>query len=152
MQNNHLWHLPQLSDSLLDWERFHLLKLGIWAAVCVLVGATALWTIRRRANVDLARHFAMQTAAWGAVNLAIVAFAAGTVAPRELAAVVSLDRFLWLNVGLDVGYVAVGATLALVGWRLVRRHGLIGAGLGVIVQGLALCILDLQLTAHISRG
>jgi sulfite exporter TauE/SafE len=101
---------------------------------------------------DFARHFAIQTAAWGAVNLAIVAIAADTVAPRNVASVVSLDRFLWLNVGLDAGYMAVGATLALVGWRLGRRRGLIGAGIGVVVQGLALCILDLQLTAHISRG
>ena len=65
----------------------------------------------------------------GAVNLAIVAFATGAVAPRDSASVDSLDRFLWLNVGLDVGSIAVGATMTL-----------------------ALCILDLQLTAHISRG
>jgi hypothetical protein len=136
----------------MEWEQFHLLKLGVWAAACVIVGAIILWLERRRANGHFGRHFAIQTAAWGVVNLVIVAFAAGTVAPRDVASVVSLDRFLWLNVGLDVGYVAVGATLALAGWRLGRRRGLIGAGIGVLVQGLALCILDLQLTAHISRG
>jgi hypothetical protein len=147
-----MWPIHQDSAPLLEWERFHLLKLGVWAAVCLIAGATILWIARRRANDDFARHFAIQTAAWGAVNFAIVAFATGAVAPRDSASVVSLDRFLWLNVGLDVGYIAVGATMALAGWRLGRRRGLIGAGLGVIVQGLALCVLDLQLTAHISRG
>ena len=45
----------------------------------------------------------------------------------------------------------VGATLALCGWKFGRRLGLVGAGLGVIVQGLALAVLDLQLSAGIVR-
>ncbi|MFM9014132.1 MAG: DUF6992 family protein, partial [Gemmatimonadota bacterium] len=68
-----------------------------------------------------------------------------------LAGAVALDRFVWLNVGLDLGYVLVGLTLALTGWRLGRRLGLVGAGLGVRVQGRALALLDLQLTARILR-
>jgi hypothetical protein len=32
-----------------------------------------------------------------------------------------------------------------------RRLGLVGAGLGVVVQGVALAILDLQLTAVVLR-
>lgn len=147
-----MWQFPPDSAPIIEWERFHLLKLGVWAAASIVVGATTLWIARRRTNGDLVRHFAIQSLSWGAVNLAIVLFAAGGVAPRGAASLLSLDRFLWMNVGLDVGYIAVGVTLALVGWRLGRRSGLIGAGLGVIVQGLALCILDLQLTAHISRG
>jgi hypothetical protein len=45
----------------------------------------------------------------------------------------------------------VGAALALAGWRLGRRLGLVGAGVGVIVQGSALLVLDLVLAAQISR-
>jgi sulfite exporter TauE/SafE len=108
--------------------------------------------VRLRQHRELLRHFAIQTAAWGAINLAIAAFASRTVVSRDAAAVVSLDRFIWLNVGLDAGYIGVGATIALIGWRLGRRAGFVGAGLGVIIQGLALLILDVQLTAHISRG
>jgi hypothetical protein len=78
---------------------------------------------------------------WGMQSLAV----------RDLAAATRLDRFLWLNVGLDVGYVMVGVTLLLVAWRAVRRPGLIGAGIAVIVQALALVILDLLLAAQISR-
>jgi len=58
---------------------------------------------------------------------------------------------LWLNIGLDAGYVLVGLTLAIVGWKVGRRLGLVGAGIAVVVQGLALALLDLVLAAQISR-
>jgi hypothetical protein len=47
--------------------------------------------------------------------------------------------------------VLVGITLIVVGWRVARRPSLVGAGLGVIVQGAALAMLDLALAAQISR-
>jgi len=70
---------------------------------------------------------------------------------RDLAGATRLDRFLWLNIGLDAGYVLVGGTLLVLGWRLARRMGLVGAGLAVIVQGAALALLDLVLAGQISR-
>ena len=45
----------------------------------------------------------------------------------------------------------VGATLAIAGWKLARRLGLVGAGIGIVVQGLALTLLDLVLASQISR-
>jgi hypothetical protein len=38
--------------------------------------------------------------------------------------------------------VAVGATLAIAGWRLGRRPGAVGAGVAIIVQGIALLVFD----------
>jgi hypothetical protein len=38
-----------------------------------------------------------------------------------------------------------------VGWRLGRRLGLVGAGLAVVIQGIALALLDLVLAGQISR-
>jgi hypothetical protein len=58
-------------------------------------------------------------------------------------------QLLWLTVVLDAGYMAVGITLALTGWRWGRRPGALGAGAGVLVQGLALLLLDLRLLALI---
>ncbi len=52
---------------------------------------------------------------------------------------------LWFNTGLDAGYMAVGLTLALTAWRWGARAGGIGAGIGIIVQGAALFLLDLRL-------
>lgn len=142
----------QWADSLLQVEQFHLLKLFAWAAVSVVTGSALLAMLRvRRVESPLLMHFAVQSVAWGAVDMAIALWAGRGLVLRDLEAAVALDRFVWFNIGLDVGYVAVGATLALLGWRATRRMGLVGAGLGVIVQGLALTVLDLQLAAGIVR-
>jgi hypothetical protein len=140
------------ADTLLAAERAHLLRLGLWGGASLLLGTALLAALRvrgqRSALLDL---FATTTAAWGVVDLALALWGMRSLALRDLAAATRMDRFLWLNVGLDVGYVLVGLTLLVAGWRLSRRPGMIGAGVGVIVQGLALAILDLMLASQISR-
>ena len=140
------------ADALLDLERAHLLRLALWAVGSVLAGSflLALVALRRAAGSQpLLRHFALQTAAWGVVDLAIAAWAWRGLTVRDHASAQQLDRILWLNLGLDVGYVAVGLTLALAGWTLGRRLGAVGAGVGVMVQGAALFLLDLALVRQI---
>lgn len=142
----------QWADALLQVEQLHLLKLLAWAILSVLTGSVLLALLRmRRVESSLLSHFAIQAIAWGAVDLAIALWAHRGLALRDLESAVALDRFVWFNIGLDVGYVAVGATLAALGWRSSRRLGLVGAGLGVVVQGLALTVLDLQLASGIVR-
>lgn len=144
--------IGQWADTLLQNEQLHLLKLLVWAAISVAGGTGVVAVLRvRRLDSPLLLHFGVQTAAWGAVNLAIALWARGGVGLRDLTATVALDRFVWLNIGLDVGYIAIGTTLALCGWMLGRRLGLVGAGLGIVVQGLALTLLDLQLSTAIVR-
>lgn len=140
------------ADTLMIAERAHLLRLMAWGATSVLIGTALLaWVMRREPRSPLLQHFAIQTAAWGAIDLLLVALAYRSLAARDIAAATRLDRFVWLNIGLDAGYVMVGITLAVVGWRLGRRLGLVGAGIGVSVQGTALALLDLVLASHISR-
>src|SRR3954471_7767148 len=99
------------ADTLLSLERAHLLRLTGWGAASVLAGTALLaWLLMRRRDTDLLRHFAIQLAAWGAVDLALVAFAWRSLALRDLAGATHLDRTLWLNIGLDTGYLMVGAT------------------------------------------
>lgn len=137
------------SDTLLALERAHLLRLALWGGASVLVGSLVLALLvllaarGRAAASPLPRHFAVQTAAWGAIDLAIVAWAWPRLALRDHAGALDLDRFLWLNLGLDAGYVGVGLTLAASAWVLGRRLGGVGAGLGIVLQGLALFALDL---------
>ena len=141
------------SDTLLQLERTHLLRLFAWGATCVLLGTLLLATLaatRRRS--PLLSHFGIQTAAWGAIVLAIAGWAWRGLALRDLAGATRLDRLLWLNIGLDAGYAFVGITLAVVGWRLARSHGLVGAGIAIVIQGLALAVLDLQLAGAVGRG
>ena len=140
------------ADTLLAAERAHLLRLALWGGSSILVGGALLGLLRlRRVRSPLLDHFAIQTVAWGAVDLALALAGRQRLELRDLAAATRLDRFLWLNIGLDAGYIMVGLTLLAVGWRVARRPGLVGAGLGVIVQGAALAVLDLVLAAQISR-
>ena len=145
--------MPYLwADTLEAAERAHLLRLLVWAAASVLVGTALLAWLRVGARQSpLLRHFAIQAAAWGAVDAMIAAAMISQVAPRDIASATRLDRVLWLNIGLDGGYVLVGLALIMAGWRLGRRFGLVGAGIGVTVQGAALALLDLVLAAQISR-
>jgi hypothetical protein len=140
------------ADTLLSAERTLLLRLLAWGALSVLAGtAISAWLRLRSRSSVLLEHFAIQMAAWGALELAFVALSWRALAPRDLSAATRLDRLLWLNAGLDVGYVLVGMTLAIVGWKLGRRLGVVGAGIGVLVQGAALLLLDLMLASQISR-
>jgi hypothetical protein len=138
------------SDTLLAVERAHLVRLVLWSASCVLVGSALLaLLVARRARSPLIRHFAIQLSAWGIVELALALVAWRSLAPRDLAGATRLDRFAWLGIGLDVGIVAAGATLALTGWTLGRRAGAVGAGVGVMVQGLALAVRGLMMAAQL---
>lgn len=140
------------ADTLFAVERAHLLRLILWGGTCMLVGTAALAVLRlRHLRSVLLAHFAIQTAIWGAIDLTLGILALRGLERRDLAGATQLDRFLWLNIGLDIGYVMVGVTLLVVAWRLARRPALMGAGLGVIVQGVALVILDLLLASQITR-
>lgn len=137
------------SDTLQAIERAHLLRVGAWGAASVLVGTLLLALVAaRRGRAPLLFQFALQTAAWGAVDVALAAWGLRALAPRDYAAATRLDRLLWLNAGLDVGYVAAGVTLATAAWTLGRRMGGVGAGLGVILQGVALLLLDVLALAQ----
>jgi len=134
------------ADTLLTYEQGHLLRLGVWAAISMLGGTVLLAVLTaRRLEAPLLKHFAIQTGAWGAVNALIALWAWRGLAMRDFAGTQKLLNILWLNTGHDVGYAAVGLTLVIVGWRWERRLGAVGAGLGVVLQGLALALLDLRL-------
>jgi hypothetical protein len=143
------------SDTLLAAERSHLLRLILWGVGSVIAGTALLVLVATRRGAaggsPLLANFAVQCAAWGAIDLLIAGFAWRGLALRDLAGATKLDRLLWLNTGLDVGYVAVGIALAAVGWQLGRRLGLVGAGIGVAVQGLALVVLDAHFISVLNR-
>jgi hypothetical protein len=140
------------ADTLLAAERAHIARLLLWGAGSALVG-TALfaWLHVGRRRSALLEQFGLQTAAWGAAELAGAAMARASVATRDLAGATRLDRLLWLEVGLDLGFVLVGLAILASGWGLGRRLGMVGAGLAVVVQGVALALLHLLLAGQISR-
>ncbi len=142
----------QWADTLFAAERVHLLKLGVWSLLSIAAGTTLLAVLRvRELNSPLLRHFAIQMLAWGSVLGVIMLWGRNSLALRDLAGAVSLDRALWFRTGLEVGAIGAGLALAAAGWSSGRRLSLVGAGLGVAVQGAALALLDLQLAVHLIR-
>ncbi len=149
------------ADTVLRAEQQHLLQMMAWAALSIIAGTglLAVMAMRRRASPLLLR-FGQLTAAIGFVTGVVAAARWRGSHLRDLAGAARLERMTWLSAGLDVGLAAVGVTLAACGWWLVRRGetrtpdggaAVIGAGIGVVIQGLALLILDLQLAASVSR-
>jgi hypothetical protein len=140
------------SDTLLRAEQQHLLRLLVWAALSIVAATALAATLTvRRIRSPLLQQFAVQMAAWGIVIGAIAAISFRGAALRDLAGAARLERLVWMNVGLDVGYVGIGATLALAAWLLTRRMSLVGTGVGIVAQGLALLVLELQFAAVVSR-
>ncbi len=141
------------SDQVLAFERAHLLRLLLWGLVSLVTGLSCWVYLRiRKLELPLLQHFAIQTGAWGAIDALLALASRPQLAMRDYDGVTRLDRFLWLNCGLDVGYVAVGVTLGICGWRLAQSRGLVGAGIGVVTQGAALLLLDLRLVALLSQA
>jgi hypothetical protein len=133
------------ADALLAAERAHLHQLLLWGGASCALGALLLLTAGRPQRSPIVFHFAAQSVAWGAAILAVGAGGLRSLQLRDLAGATRLDRFLWLNLGLDTGYVAVGATIAISAWLLGRRHGGVGAGIAIAVQGLALAVIATRL-------
>ena len=122
----------------------------MWGAANVAAGAVLIATSSAEAHPQR-RAFGIQSAAWGAVNVGIAAFALSKgvepVADLSLAEALraenGLGDVLWLNDGLNVGYMAVGATLWIVSSRGVSNPGAWrGHGQAVLLQGAALLALD----------
>jgi hypothetical protein len=140
------------ADTIFRAEQAHLLRVLSWSALSIVAATLIVVMLTvRRAQSPLLRHFALQTAIWGAVFASIAAVRWNTLQMRDLAGAARLDRLIWFNVGLDAGFVAAGVVLAASSWMLARRLGPLGAGLGIVVQGLALLVIDLQFAAAVSR-
>jgi hypothetical protein len=140
------------SDTLLAAERSHLIRVVLWAVTCAVLGTAVVSILTlRRVAAPIILAFAIQTLAWGSAELIVAAARWQSLSMRDVSAATRLDRLTWFSVGLDVGIVGVGAA-ALVAARMSNRKlNVIGAGLGIIVQGLALLVLDLTFAGIIAR-
>ena len=140
------------SDTLLAAERSHLIRIVIWAVMSAVLGTTLVAIIAgRRMSAPIALWFAIQTLAWGSVELIIAVARWSALSMRDVSGATRLDRLTWFAIGLDVGVIAAGVTAVLMAWRFTRNVRAFGGGLGVVVQGLGLLVLDLTFASILVR-
>ena len=140
------------ADTFLRAEQLHVLRLLVWGVLSIVGGTVAATTIAvRRTRSPLVAHFALQMAVWGIVIAVIAAAEWRGLHLPDLAAATRTDRVLWMNIGFDAGFVGMGAVLAACARLLTRNAAALGAGIGIVVQGLGLLVIDLQFAAVVSR-
>jgi hypothetical protein len=140
------------SDTLLLAERTQLIRLVLWAMTSVVLGTTLVMIITlRRLAAPIIRGFAIQTMVWSALEVMAAVVRWQVLAMRDVSSARRLDHLTWFAVGLDVGIVGVGVTALVVAGLSRPRLNLTGAGLGIIVQGLGLLVLDLTFASTIAR-
>ena len=137
---------------MLSAERSHLIRIAFWAGSSAVVGTTLVAAITlRRLAAPIAFWFAVQTVAWGLLELVVTATRWHGLAMRDVSAATRLDRLTWLGIGFDMGIAGIGLTAAIMAWTRERRLGAFGAGLGIVVQGLGLLVLDLTFASLLAR-
>jgi hypothetical protein len=127
----------------LDTQRGLMTTLGGWSAGSMLTGGAMLVASESTA----VRWAGAQNVVWGAIDGAIALYAlhendslAGATKTAEewRRERERVSRNFWVNVGLDVLYVAAGTALVAFG----RNERAIGSGQGVLVQGAFLLVFD----------
>ena len=140
------------SDTLLHAEQQHLLRLMLWAALSILAATAIVATISvRHVRSPFLRHFALQMALWGTAIGVIAMWEWRGLHLRDVSGAARLERLLWLNIGLDAGFVGMGLLLAFSARVLARHVPAVGAGAAIVVQGLGLLLIDLQFASLVSR-
>ena len=137
-------HAQQLQAA----ERDHLWRVAAWGGANAL-GGLALVLASSRSGQSTRWHFGAMSAGWGVVNVGIAAggLLASGPPPTEPGGLLAAERqfhdILLLNLGLNVGYAAVGATMlgaSAYGVDNVGRWR--GFGASLILQGVGLLVLD----------
>lgn len=129
-------------------ERAHLWRVAAWGGANALGGLALVWA-SSRAEPSTRWHFGAMSAGWGVVNVGIAAggLLASGPPPAEPGALLTAERrfhdILLFNLGLNVAYSAVGATMlgaSRYGVENVGRWR--GFGASLILQGVGLLVLD----------
>lgn len=147
------------SDVILQIERLYTLRLLFWGASSTVVGTGLLVLSLTQGGSTMIRRFAVVCAVFGACELILAAIGYRHLALRDLAGATRLERLAWMQLGLYLGLVAVGAVTCVVARSVASRAGAstdvalpsIGTGIAVALHGLALATLELILLAGVSH-
>ncbi len=104
-----------------------------WSIASIIVGVILLLV-----PVSLLQGVGLQALLWGIIDIIIALV--GIFRQKEQSAD-KVARFLRINVFLDIGYMLVGVLLVVFLWV---DQFMLGNGIGIIIQGAFLFILDLS--------
>ncbi|WP_095511737.1 DUF6992 family protein [Rubrivirga marina] len=138
-----------LSQALRTDQQAHLWRVGAWGLANAVGGAT-LVLASDRGDQPGRWAFGLQSGAWGVVNVGIATVGLmsglGDVSADWAQAFATENGYadvLLLNLGLNVGYAAVGGTLLAVAGRGVANPAAWrGHGAALVLQGAGLFVLD----------
>ncbi len=126
-----------------------MLVLGGWAIINILVGSFKLTKATRSR-----KFFFQMNLYWNIVNLVIAAAALYSIFSKDPASASLLQslklhvwykKVLYLNVGLDIAYMLLGAYLQERSRNSAKTEQLQGWGQAIVLQGVFLFLLDLVL-------
>ena len=129
-------------------ERNHLWRVAAWGGANALGGLALVWA-SSRSRTSTRWHFGAMSAGWGVVNVGIAAggLLASGAPPVEPGPLLAAERqfhdILLFNLGLNVAYSAVGATMLGASYYGIDNVGRWrGFGTSLILQGVGLLVLD----------
>lgn len=126
-----------------------MLVLGGWAIVNILFSSFKLTKATRSR-----KYFYQMNVYWNIVNLLIASFALYVILSKDYAALplaeslklhMSFKKTLYLSLGLDFGFLLLGAYLKERSSSALKTEQLFGWGQSIILQGAFLLLLDLVL-------
>ncbi|GAB3194010.1 signal transduction histidine kinase [Pontibacter aydingkolensis] len=136
--------------------RVGMLVLGGWAVLNILLASFKLTTTTRAR-----RYFYQMNLYWNVVNLVIAGIALHHIISSDGEAMALAEsirqhdwykKILYLNIGLDVAYIALGAYLQQrAKTSLMKPEQLMGWGQAVVLQGFFLLLLDVVLTVMLEN-
>jgi hypothetical protein len=136
------------SAELHEAKRAHLWRVAAWGGANAIGGLALVWA-SSRSETSTRWHFGAMSAGWGVVNVGIAAggLLASGPPPAEPGALLAAERqfhdILLFNLGLNVAYSAVGATMMGASYYGVDNAGRWrGFGASLILQGVGLLMLD----------
>ena len=136
--------------------RTGMLVLGGWAILNILLASFKLTTTTRAP-----RYFFQMNLYWNVVNLVIAGIALHQIVSLDIATLLPLDsirqyvwykKVLYLNVGLDVAYLFLGAYLKQRSKTAnLKAEQLEGWGKSIFLQGFFLLLLDVVLVVMLEN-
>ena len=142
--------VESLAGELREAQRNHLWRVAAWGGANLALGL-GLVAVGGRQEHATRFGYGVQSAAWGAINLGIAGWGlfladAGALPTTLAGAIRAEDGYtdlLLLNLGLNVGYIGVGAALTIASGRGLRSSDAVkGHAFAVMVQGAGLFALD----------